>query len=80
MESDIIPLHTQILNSILANEQVGVVISAKDYHQLKIWQKELMPVLKRLEKRKYIKIRYGRNNLGFKILKPINEKVVKECS
>lgn len=76
----IISLHKQILTSILANEQVGVVISSKDYHQLKIWQKELMPILKQLEKQKYIRIKYGRNNLGFKILKPITKKVVEECS
>ena len=38
-----------------------------------------MPILKKLEAKHYLNIRYGRKNITFKILNHIDEDVVKEC-
>ena len=66
----------RIISIVFVGREPDTTISTSDYPKLKIWKKETMPVLKELERQKYINIRYTKKNVKFKIRKPITQSVV----
>lgn len=72
-------LPVKVVTGIFANQKAGTTISTNDYTQILVWRREIMPILKKLEAKHYLNIRYGRKNITFKILNHIDEDVVKEC-
>lgn len=72
-------LPVKVVTGIFGNQEPGTKISTNDYTQILVWRKEIMPILKKLEDKHYINIRYGRKNITFKILNYIDEDIVKKC-
>lgn len=63
-----------ILNSILADEKIGTILTTETRNQLQIWVNDLVSYLEYLEKMGYLKIEWL-TEIGSQIIKIINENI-----
>ena len=63
-----------ILNSILADEIIGTILTTETKNQLQIWVNDLVSYLEYLEKMGYLKIEWL-TEIGSQIIKIINENI-----
>ena len=63
-----------ILNSILADEKIGTILTTETRNQLQIWVNDLVSYLEYLEKMGYLKIEWL-TEIGSQIIKILNENI-----
>lgn len=63
-----------ILNSILADEKIGTILTTETRNQLQIWVNDLVSYLEYLEKMGYLKIEWL-TEIGSQIIKIINDNI-----
>lgn len=63
-----------ILNSILADEKIGTILTTETRNQLQIWVNDLVSYLEYLEKKGYLKIEWL-TEIGSQIIKILNENI-----
>ena len=63
-----------ILNSILAEEKIGTILTTETRNQLQIWVNDLVSYLEYLEKMGYLKIEWL-TEIGSQIIKILNENI-----
>lgn len=63
-----------ILNSILADEKIGTILTTETRNQLQIWVNDLVSYLEYLEKMGYLKIEWL-TEIGSQIINIINKNI-----
>lgn len=63
-----------ILNSILADEKIGTILTTETRNQLQIWVNDLVSYLEYLEKMGYLKMEWL-TEIGSQIIKILNENI-----